>query len=235
MGEGGGSTSEFVLRHYAGSLRYSAQGFVEKNTDKLPADASALLADSEVPLVCALFGGGGVGGRGGGGGGGGAGGAGGGRGGGGGGGGARRAANTVSAAFGESLRDLGRTLAASKSYFIRCVRPRGGVHAVDAKRSRAMHREQTAKRLKLGGGEAARGDGGGGAAFESSAALLDAINREALHGPVVLAQLEASGVLEAISLMSLGFPSRIPYSDIAHRYTSATPSPNPGPESSAHP
>ena len=213
-GEGGASTSEFVLRHYAGSLRYNAQGFVEKNTDKLLADASALLADSKFPEF-RLFGGGGVGGRGGGGGGGGAGG---GRGGGGGGGGARRAANTVSAAFGESLRDLGRTLAASKSYFIRCVRPRGGVHAVDAKRSRAMHREQTAKRLKLGGGEAARGDGGGGAAFESSAALLDAINSEALHGPVVLAQLEASGVLEAISLMSLGFPSRIPYNDIAHRY-----------------
>ena len=178
------ASHEFVLRHYAGSIKYVATGFVEKNTDKLPSDAQSLLVASSVPLVASLFAadatGGGGGGRGGG----------------------KRGAGTVSGAFSESLRELSRTLESSRSYFIRCVRPRGGVHRLDSKKSRSVHRQNSSK---------------------SSADLLAAMATAPLHGPVVLAQLEASGVLEAVSLMSLGYPSRIPYEAIHSQYGAHLP------------
>ena len=44
-----------------------------------------------------------------------------------------------------------------------------------------------------------------------------------MHGSVVLAQLEALGVLEAVALMSLGFPTRIPYATIHGKYSKALP------------
>jgi myosin heavy subunit len=44
-----------------------------------------------------------------------------------------------------------------------------------------------------------------------------------MHGGVVLAQLEALGVLEAVSLMTLGFPTRIPYAAVHEQYASKLP------------
>ena len=181
---------EFVLRHFAGSIKYTAAGFVEKNTDKLPADALSLLSRSSVPLVAALFGGGGAGAA--------AAAA--------GGGGRRAGSGTVSAAFSESLRDLAKTLGDTSSYFIRCVRPRGGVHGLDGK---ALTRKS--KSLHAGGSS-------------SEAAMMAMHGEQALmHGSVVLQQLEASGVLEAVSLMTLGFPTRIPYEAIHGKYSAMLP------------
>ena len=167
---------DFVLHHFAGTIKYSCQGFVERNADRLPSDALAALSRSTDPLISSLFahrGGGLQQQR------------------------ARRAATTVSAAFSQSLRELIDALQATRPYFVRCVRPRGGVHS----------------------SVPSAPSGGGGAVVGGSAAG----SSSGMDGPVVLGQLHALGVLEAVALMTLGFPTRIPYKAVHARYGSALP------------
>ena len=44
----------FLIAHYAGSVEYSAEGFLVKNKDELPKSASELLAASDNPLIVGL-------------------------------------------------------------------------------------------------------------------------------------------------------------------------------------
>ena len=46
---------EFAIRHYAGEVKYSADGFLERNLDTLSAQLGGLLASSAEPLLRALF------------------------------------------------------------------------------------------------------------------------------------------------------------------------------------
>ena len=49
------SSQQFVVRHYAGDVTYTAAGFLSKNKDALYAELPALLRASSVPLLRALF------------------------------------------------------------------------------------------------------------------------------------------------------------------------------------
>ena len=165
--------AEFILRHFAGAIRYSANGFVEKNTDRVPSDALTALQASHEPLIKELFSGADAdgpapGGRRG-----------------------KKGPATVASAFTSSLRDLLRELGATKSYFVRCVRPTGGVHAANV--------------------------------TPPSSGAADGGAKLPMHGGVVLAQLEALGVLEAVELMTRGYPTRIPYASIHETYANALP------------
>ena len=170
---------DFVIRHFAGPVRYSCDGFVAKNADRLPAEAIVVLGAASDGLVADLFGGaaepaamgrGGNDAR------------------------QRRGPASVCAAFEASLKELVDTLHTTRSYFVRCVRPRGGVHALEP-------------------AAAALGE------LRSSGALATADHApeapsEEVDGRVVLGQLRASGVLEAVTLLKLGFPTRLPYEEV---------------------
>lgn len=49
------SRTAFVIKHYAGEVAYETANFLEKNRDTLAEDLVALLNDSKLPLVKALF------------------------------------------------------------------------------------------------------------------------------------------------------------------------------------
>jgi len=110
----------FRVAHYAGSVDYTYQGFVEKNEDSLYHDLVECLGCSEVPQVAAMFEGGAdksLGGAGAGGGGGKGGG-----GGGGGGGGSKKKPPSVSLQFKRQVNELMAALTKSKPHYVRCVK-----------------------------------------------------------------------------------------------------------------
>ena len=45
----------FIIRHYAGSVAYTAKGFCQRNKDTLPASAVALMQASKDTLLSTLF------------------------------------------------------------------------------------------------------------------------------------------------------------------------------------
>ena len=48
-------TDTFTIAHYAGSVTYHAEGFIEKNRDRLPADVVELMSSSASPFIRDLF------------------------------------------------------------------------------------------------------------------------------------------------------------------------------------
>lgn len=97
----------FVVRHFAGKVTYTCDGFVAKNRDALPDAGAATLAQSTNPLVASLFAnaqnmqktGARAARRGG------------------------RRRECVARAFGVSLRELTRTVESTRPQFVRCVKP----------------------------------------------------------------------------------------------------------------
>lgn len=47
--------SFFRIRHFAGSVQYSIDGFLEKNAEFLPRNVSTCLYQSKLPVVQSLF------------------------------------------------------------------------------------------------------------------------------------------------------------------------------------
>ena len=45
----------FIIKHYAGSVTYTVEGFIEKNTDNLHEDLLDLLKGSEQPVLSKVF------------------------------------------------------------------------------------------------------------------------------------------------------------------------------------
>ena len=105
----------FGVKHYAGTVFYNVNGFLEKNKDALHPDILGMLRESTSPFVSGLFptetadggGGGGPSGRvrrrGGG----------------------KKAIKTLGAAFKTSLASLMETLNATFPHFVRCMKPNG--------------------------------------------------------------------------------------------------------------
>ncbi|KQK82878.1 myosin-IIIb-like protein [Amazona aestiva] len=52
---GRGHVLAFSIIHYAGKVQYTAEGFLEKNRDTLPANVRGLFTDSVTPLLSVLF------------------------------------------------------------------------------------------------------------------------------------------------------------------------------------
>lgn len=113
-----GTDRDFVIRHYAGPIKYTVEDFVEKNRDTLFDTLEEMIASSKVKFISALFGGNGSGSMGaiieapsGGG--------------GGGGGGAKRGGSlqaTVSSKFASEMAELMTTIQATSPRFVRCMK-----------------------------------------------------------------------------------------------------------------
>ncbi|EOD19243.1 hypothetical protein EMIHUDRAFT_75491, partial [Emiliania huxleyi CCMP1516] len=88
---------QFIFRHYAGEVQYTANRWLEKNRGTLHPDLPKLLASSSRPLLAALFAERAASDE------------------------TKRA--TVGASFRASLRALSETMAATKQHFIRCIKP----------------------------------------------------------------------------------------------------------------
>jgi len=147
----GASPAEFAVRHFAGTVSYTVNGFIDKNNDNLSPDLVQVLKQSTEPFIASLFrddDGGAV---------------------------AAKSTGpkklaTVGSSFKSSLAALMAQLGSTQPHFIRCVKP----------------------------------------------------NQEKVPGKIdfkfVSTQLRCGGVLEAVRIQRLGWPTRLLFNDFFSRY-----------------
>ena len=103
----GAGTAYFCIVHFAGEVRYTVDGFLEKNKDKLPGQLRELCDKSSAPLMRVIFGasdddddGGGAGA-------------------------ARQTPElkTIAGKFKKQLQSLAHTLSITSPHYVRCIKP----------------------------------------------------------------------------------------------------------------
>jgi len=112
----------FIIRHFAGDVKYYVEGWVTKNVDKLPEQLEEMMLASKVPFVKHVFTSGG----------------------------GKKGAKTISKQFLSSLAQLAKTLEATNPHYVKCVKP-NDIHfrPVDGKAS--FNAWKTYRQLKFAG------------------------------------------------------------------------------------
>ena len=147
----------FVIEHFAGSVPYRTEGWLSKNTDSLHEDLQVCMSSSTSPILAKLFSVGTInaitgGARGGG-----------------------KRAGYVAEKYARQLEELMRTLRASHSHFVRCIKP---------------NHQQEPHRF---------------------------VNE------LVLSQLRNSGMVDAVRLLSAGYPTRVSFEQLEKQFKPLAP------------
>ena len=113
----------FIIRHFAGDVKYFVEGWVTKNVDKLADQLTEMMQASTVPFVKEMFSGGDD---------------------------KKKGGNTIAKQFLTSLSKLAKTLEATNPHYVKCVKP-NDIHFRPVDGKAAFNAWKTYRQLKFAG------------------------------------------------------------------------------------